>query len=200
MRKALVAVVSLALACTACSPAWVATVDSILAAAAPALIDILQIVAVAGGRPVNAAQVSKINDDAAAIKTLASDFTKASASAAPGVCAQLQAGIATYQSDEQLVLSTAQVSDSKTQAKVTLLSNLVAGTVDAIFAVIPSCRAGQAAAFRSEPAVSLQNFVPSYNAILTAKTGNAEVDALTETLKLHRHSRVARALTFGWLQ
>ena len=35
---------SLVLFCTACSTAWVSTLDSILAAAAPALINILQIV------------------------------------------------------------------------------------------------------------------------------------------------------------
>src|SRR5580700_4465280 len=60
MRKVLVAVLSLALLCTACSTAWVSTLDAILAAAAPALIDILEIVAAANGQRVSAAEVTKI--------------------------------------------------------------------------------------------------------------------------------------------
>ncbi len=54
MRKLLVVVLSLAMFCTACSTGWVLALDSILAAAAPALVNILQIVAVANGQPVNA--------------------------------------------------------------------------------------------------------------------------------------------------
>ncbi len=60
MRKVLIVVLSLAMFCTACSTAWVLTLDSILAAAAPALINILQIVAVANGQPVNANLAAKI--------------------------------------------------------------------------------------------------------------------------------------------
>src|SRR5713101_587860 len=61
MRKALVVALSLAMFCTACSTAWVSTLDSILAAAAPALINILQIVAVAKGQPINSNLSAKIN-------------------------------------------------------------------------------------------------------------------------------------------
>jgi hypothetical protein len=200
MKQILIAVLFLALCCTACSTAWVTTLDSILAAAAPALIDILEIVAAANDQVVNAAQVSKINTDAAAIKSLASDFASASLLAAPGVCSQLQASIAAYQSDQQLVLSAAQVSDANTQMKITLLSNLVEGTVDAVLAVIPSCQAAKIAMPLSAPPLSLMGFVTSYNAILTTKTGDAAVDTLTPNLKLYRHSRILRALTLGRLQ
>jgi len=91
MKSVLVVVLSLVVLCTACSTAWVSTLDSILAAAAPALVNILQIVAVANGQPVNSNLEAKINADAAVIKTLAGDFAKASSSAAPTVCSQLQA-------------------------------------------------------------------------------------------------------------
>src|SRR5271170_4138361 len=108
MRKALVLLLSVAMFSTACSTAWISTLDSILAAAAPALINILQIVAVANGQPVNAALAAKINADAAAIKTLAGDFAKDTASG-PGVCQQLQGAVSAYQGDQQLVLQVAQV-------------------------------------------------------------------------------------------
>ncbi len=199
MRKALIATLLLPILmfCTACSAGWVSTLDSILAVAAPALVNILEITALAKGQEVNAAEVSKINQDTAAIRTLAADFAQASSLAAPGVCSQLQASIATYQADQQLVLATAQVSDANTQTKIALLSNLVAGTVDAILGLIPSCEAAQPAAMRATAPASLKMFVDSYNKILTAGTGNAAVDGLTPKLKLHQQARVLRALTFG---
>ena len=200
-RKALVVVLSLAMLCTACSTAWVSTLDAILAAAAPALINILQIVAVANGQPVNANLAAKINTDATIIKTLAGDFAKASSGSAPGVCQQLQAAVNVYQADQQLVLQIAQVGDSNTQTKITLLADLVAGTVNAILAVIPSCQnAAVTRNMKTAPSYSVSSFANHYNSILLAPTGNAAVDAATPKLKLHQHSKLVRAVTFGRLE
>ena len=198
MRKVLVIALSFAMFCTACSTAWVSTLDSILAAAAPALINILQIVAVANGQPVNSNLEAKINADATVIKTLAGDFAGASSSAAPGVCSQLNAAIGDYQTDQSLVLQVAQVSDPNTQTKIILLADLVTGTVQAITAVIPSCPAN-AQAFKTSPPYSLSTFVAHYNSILAAPTGNRAVDAVTGKLKLHQHTKIVRIVTFGRL-
>lgn len=201
MKKALVFALSVAMFCTACSTAWVATLDSILAAAAPALINILEIAAIANGRPMNSNLAAKINTDATLIKTLAADFAKASAASAPGACQQLQAAVGAYQADQQLVLQVAQLSDPNTQTKITLLSNLVAGTVEAIIAVIPSCNnASSHEGFRTTPPYSVSTFTARYNSVLVAPTGNAAVDAATVKLKLHRHSKLARSITLGFLQ
>jgi hypothetical protein len=187
--------------CTACSTTWVSTLDSILVAAAPALIDILQIAAVANGQPINANLEAKINADATVIKTLAADFAEASSSAAPGVCSQLQAAVSAYQNDQQAVLQAAQVSDPNTQTKITLLANLVAGTVNAITAVIPSCNgAASGRNLKALPLYSISTFVAHYNSILVAPTGNPAVDAATQKLKLHQHSTLVRMVTFGRLQ
>src|SRR5258708_218358 len=201
MRKLPVVVLSLAMFCTACSTGWVSTLDSILAAAAPALINILQTVAVANGQPVNANLAAKITADATIIKTLAGDFAKTSSGSAPGVCRQLQAAVSVYQADQQLVLQVAQVGDSNTQTKITLLADLVAGTVNAIMAVIPSCQ--NAAVTRSmtvAPSYSVSTFADHYNSALLAPTGNAAVDAATSNLKLHQHSKLVRAVTFGRIE
>src|SRR5580700_10260289 len=147
MKKVLILLLSLAMFCTACSTAWVSTLDSILAAAPPALIDILQIAAVANAKPMNSNLAAKINADATDIESLAADFAKASSDSAPGVCQQLQAAVGVYQADQQMVLQIAQVSDSETQTKITLLAGLVAGTIDAITAVIPSCQNGVSSRF-----------------------------------------------------
>jgi hypothetical protein len=201
MRKILVFTLSLAMFCTACSTAWVATLDSILAVAAPALINILQIVAVANGQPLNATLAAKISADAADIKTLASDFANASSGSASGVCQALQGAVSVYQSDQQLVLQVAQVSDSNTQTKITLLANLVAGTVSAITAAIPSCQnVAISKSISSSSAYGVSTFADRYNSILLTRTGNVAVDSVTPKLKLHRHSGLARSVTFGLLQ
>ena len=198
--KTLVVILSLAMLCTACSTAWVSTLDAILAAAAPALINILQIVAVANGKPVNANLAAKINADATIVKTLAGDFAKAASGSAPGVCQQLQAAVNVYQADQQLVLQIAQVGDPNTQTKIALLADLVAGTVNAIMAVIPSCQnAGVTQKMKTAPSYNVSSFANHYNSILLAPTGNAAVDAATPKLKLHQHSKLVRAVTFGRL-
>jgi hypothetical protein len=201
MKKSLIVALLLAMICTGCSTAWVSTLDSILAAAAPALINILQIVAVANGLPMNTNLEAKINADAAVIKTLATNFANASTSVAPGACQQLQAAVSTYQADQQLVLQVAQVTDPATQTKITLLTNLVAGTVDAITAVIPSCQnAAMAQNSKVSAPYAVSTFAAHYNSILVAKTGNAAVDAMTPELKLHTHSKLVRIASFGRLQ
>jgi hypothetical protein len=201
-KKNLVVALACAMLCTACSTAWVSTLDSILAAGAPALINILQIVAVANDQPVNSNLAARINADATAVETLAADFAKVSSESAPGICQQLQAAVSAYQADQQLVLQVAQVSDSNTQTKIALLADLVAGTVNAITAVIPSCQ--KAASFRSikttPPPYSMSTFAAHYNSTLVAKTGNPAVDAVTPKLKIRQHSKLVQVMTFGRLQ
>jgi CTP synthase (UTP-ammonia lyase) len=156
---------------------------------------------VANSQPVNSNLTAKINTDVADIKTLAADFAKLSSGPATGVCQQLQAAVNAYQADQQLVLQIAQVNDPNTQTKITLLAGLVAGTVDAIIAVIPSCQNAAAAhKMKINPPYIVSNFSDRYNSILVAPTGNAAVDAATPKLRLHRHSAFARAVTFGRLQ
>jgi len=185
---------------TGCSTSWLTTLDSILAAAAPAIINILEIVAVAKNQAPNTQLENKIRTDAATIKSLATDFANAAADSAPGVCKQLDAAINVYQQDLVQVLQLAQVSDPNTQSKVTILTTLVATTIEGIIAVIPSCNAAQVKNVKAQPPFELKHFISNYNSALTAKTGNAPVDKLTPKLKLHQHNAFVRAITFGQLQ
>ncbi len=197
-RSILAVTLAFAMLSTACSMAWVATLDTILAAAAPALINILQIVAVANGQPLNSGLAAKISADATAIKALAADFAKVSSGSVPGVCRQLQMAVSVYEADQQLVLETAQVSDPNTQAKIALLANLVAGTVNAVTAVIPSCQSeALSRSMNATPAYSVTAFAARYNSVLVEKTGNASVDAVTAKLKLQQHSKLVQMMTFG---
>lgn len=201
MNKVLIALtLCLAMTLTACSTSWVSTMDTILAEGAPAVVDILEIAAAANGKAVDANLVAKISTDAADIKSAATAFANASASAAPSTCAQLQAALGVFQADEQLILQVAQVTDPATQAKIGLLADLVAGTITAITAIVPSCQAPASSAFKATAPAKLTNFVSDYNTILKAKTGNAAVDKLTPKLTLHQHSKVMRVLTAGMLK
>jgi hypothetical protein len=82
---------------SACTAPWVTTLDAVLTTAGPALVNILQIVAIANGQPMNAGLAAKIAADVVILKTLATDFANASATAAPGVCSQMQAALGVYQ-------------------------------------------------------------------------------------------------------
>ena len=197
MKKSLLAVIlAISMTFVGCSAAWVSTFDSILAAAAPALINILQIIAIANGSPFNANLAAKVNGDAATLKSLASDFANASSATAPQVCAQLNAEIGVYNQDLNQILALAQVKDPATQTKIALLSSLVSGTVAAITAVVPQCQTANAHAFKATPPLKVANFIDDYNAILVAKTGNAAVDAKTPKMKLAKHGKLVHILTF----
>ena len=201
MKTMLVVALMFAMLCTGCSTAWVSTLNSILAVAGPALINILQIVAIANNQPLNGALANKINVDVAAVKTLAADFAKASSNSAPGVCRQLEAAVSAYQTDQQLVLQVAQVGDANTQTKITLLTDSIAGTLGAITALIPTC--AYTTAFRTmktAPTESLSTFAARYNSILVAKTGNTAVDTLTPKLRLREHSKFVRMVSIGRLR
>lgn len=193
----LAGMLSLVMVASGCSAAWVTTLDSILAAAAPALVNILNIIAIAEGKPINAALAAKINADAASIKSLAADFSNASAATGPQVCSQLQSAITVYQTDQQQVLALAQVVDPKTQQKIVILSGLVAGTAEAILAVLPSCQSPVVAKIGSAPPLPIRQFIVSYNAELVKPTGNAAVDNFTKSHRVHSHSKFLRVLTLG---
>lgn len=196
----LVVLLGTTLTVSGCSTAWISTLDNILAAAAPALINILNIISIAKGQPLNAALAAKINVDAANVKTLAADFSAASASAAPTACAQLQAAVGIYSADETTVLSLANVSDPATQQKIEILSALVAGTVTEVLAVIPNCQ--QAATMRASlekksVPLPLSSFVQSYNDNLVVPVGSPAVDSFTRSHKIHAHSKLIRVLSLG---
>jgi len=201
MRRSLLAVILvLTMSLSGCSTAWVTTLDSILAAAAPALINILQIVALSKGTPFNSQLAAKVNADAAALKQSAQDFATASAAAGPGACSQLQAALNTYQSDLPAVMAVAQVSNAATQNKIETLSALIVGVFDSVEPLIPNCQAPKDMSLtgvKSGPPMNVKNFVQSYNAVLVSPTKDEKVDSATPKMKIHGHGWVVRTVTFG---
>jgi len=185
LKACLALALSAAMVLTACGATWVATMDTIIASAAPALVSILQVAAIANGTTVDPALVARINADAAAIKTLATDFAKASAAAQPAVCAQLQAAIAAYEADLPLVMKVAHVVDPNTQQKIEELSALIAGLFASIEPLIPGCQASAVAVAKRPMPLPVKTFVQDYNAIMVKPVGIPAVDAATPALQLH---------------
>lgn len=197
--KKLIPVIALLLLTTACGN-WLTELDSILAAAAPALINILQIAALAEGKTVDAALETKINGDAALLKTELANYNSAVASAQPSICPQVQAALNTYEADLPAVLAAAQVSNQNTASKIESLSALIVGVFGTIEPLIPGCQlpvnAAAKSRFRSQP-TDLKTFKSSYNGVLTSPVGIPAVDAATPKMRLPEHSRAMRYLTFG---
>ena len=182
-----------------CSLAWVGTLDTVLAAAAPALNNVLTIIALAQNKPVNTVLEAKITADAASLKQLAADFAAASGTT-PTACQELQAGVKVFNDDASVVLSIVQASGNSNVAAIFAAADAF---VVVIVGLIPACASPAAikASKLSIPAkvaaINANALVSNYNAVLTKKTGDPVVDAYTKSNKVHAHSKFTRVITFG---
>jgi hypothetical protein len=163
----------------------------------PAVGVILQIVSLAKGVPVNGSLSAKVTADTAALNTLYTGLTTAVAADKGNVEKQINDAFVVLQADLNSIFTLAQVSNPNTQTKLTSLIGLVAGLVQIAEAAIPTTAPLAAA---KAPAVSEADFVSTWNKTLTAKTGDARVDAYTAAHQYHRHGKLVRVLSFGAAQ
>jgi putative salt-induced outer membrane protein YdiY len=85
---------------------------------------------------------------------------------------------------------------------------IVLSEVESLAAIVPlvsadastAAMARAAAQTKKQPPLTASEFVKSYNATLTAKTGNANLDRVTAGLKIHLHGKAARWATAGVLE
>jgi hypothetical protein len=159
------------------------------------------------------------------IQSLINAYQQADTSAQPGILNQIQSAINAVESNLQGLLPALHIKDAATQAKITAVVGILLSEVQSLAAVVPfiqgSGAAGQvyssigsrigsptlaqqtrkdgAPSFVKAP-LSAREFVASYNATMTAKTGNAELDRTTARLKIHEHGKLARWATAGWLK
>jgi hypothetical protein len=182
------------MAFTACSSAWLNDVSKYINLAAPAVLNIIEIIAIAKGTAPDAALIAKINADSAALSKLAEDFASASATSQPAIQPQLDAAFNTFQQDAATVFQLAQVSNPQKQVLISSLVQLVQNTIHQIGAMIPQGRAGKLSA---SPPISASDFVTKYNATLEAKTGDKKFDSEVSKKKLHLHSKFVRAVSLG---
>jgi hypothetical protein len=182
-----------------CSLAWIGTLDTILAAAAPALNNVLTIVALASGKPVNQVLEDKITQDAANLKTLAKDFANALPANQPTACQELQAGVNILNDDSAIVLSIVQ-SLGPAGGNLPAIFAAADAFVISIVALIPSCKAPAALRLsipKAVAAIDANKLVSTYNAVLVVPSGKANVDNYAKSHKIHAHSKLVRILSMG---
>lgn len=208
MKKWIVAALALTLVTVACSAAWLSTFNTIVAVAVPGLANVLQIIAVSQGQPVNSGLAAKIAADGADLTKLATDFARASSAAAPTACSQFQAAAGVFQTDQQQVLQLAQVSSTRNTTRVELIAGLIITTVEGVLAAVPACAIAGTQAFNQQLTRNVEGYLGgggfgqgTYGKAVSGKDLAAKINALVPDkyarYRVATHSKVVRVLTLG---
>lgn len=214
-QAALVLVLCMAVLMTACSTDWVGQAEQIAAALIPAATNLVTLVAALQGKSVSSADlqmIQKAGTQAGAglqlIQSLIAAYQKADESAKPGILNQIQSAIEAVQATLQGLLPALHIQDAATQAKITAVVGIVLSEVQSLAAIVPlvnpksspTMMAQAARQAKKQVPLSASEFVSSYNATLTAKTGNADLDRATAGMQIHVHGKVARVASAGVLK
>jgi hypothetical protein len=214
-RVGVALVLCMTITLAACSTAWIAEAEQVVAVLIPAATNIVTLVAVLQGKSVSAADLKTIQAagaqagaDLQLIQGLIAAYQTADATAKPGLLNQIQTAIGAVQANLQGLLPALHVQDTATQTKITAVVGIVLAEVQALAAIVPlvnpnaspAMMARAAAQTKKQAPLTASEFVKSYNATLTAKTGNADLDRATAGLQIHVHGKVARWGTAGVLK
>lgn len=196
MKRKLIAVALLATLSfsVACSTAWLTTFDGYLKIAGPILIQILDIVSIAKGVPVNQAMVAKINADQAALNSLADSITTATAADLPNTCAAFNQAVATFSADLTAIEQLANVGPN-TSGEIGAAVGIAQAAIQEIEAPIQACQSAPNARVARERLQNAALTVKSPNDVV--KRFNSVVDAKHH---VHIHALPLRVLSFGKLQ
>ena len=215
-------VLCLTMMLSGCSTDWIAQAGQIVAVLIPAAANLVTLVGALQGRTVSVADLQAVQSagsqaaaDLQIIQSLVAAYEKADAAAKPGILNQIQNAINAVQANLQGLLPALHIKDAATQAKITAVVGILLSEVQSLAAVVPVLQgksptsAAKNAADMGHPAGAVQQgrvplsaseFVASYNATLTAKTGNADVDRVAAGLRIHAHGAVARVVSGGVLK
>ena len=142
------------------------------------------------------------------MQSLITQYEKADAAAQPGLLNQIQAAMSAVQATLNGLLPALHITDAATQAKITAVVGILLSEVESVAAIVPLVNASASPAMmtlaakqvKKQAPLTASKFVSSYNATMTAKTGNAELDHATAGMKIHVHGKVARWASAGILK
>jgi hypothetical protein len=216
MRKAMmVAVLSGVSMWMACSTAWISEAEQIVAALIPAVGNLVTLAASLPGNNVSPADLETIQKagaqtsaDLQLMQSLIQQYPKADAAAQPGLLGQTQVAMSAAQSILNGLLPALHIKDAATEAKITAVVGIMLSEVESAAAIVPLVDAGaspkmmtlSARQANKQPPLSAREFIDSYNATMTAKTGSFELDHATAKLRIHGHGRFARWVSAGLLK
>lgn len=179
----------------ACSTTWLSTFDQYLAVAGPALIQILDIISLIDGKPVNQALVTKIQGDQAALNAIAASVSSATSTSVTGACQQFNLAVSTFASDLNAVEQLAQINNPGTQNQVAAAVSIAQQTIAEVEAPISACATAPTEA--AAKAVLIKAAVTAKTPSQFVKAFNAVVDSKHH---IHLHSKFTRIVTFGLAQ
>jgi hypothetical protein len=213
-RAGLALVLCLTVTLAGCSTSWIAEAEQIVAALLPAASNLVALVAALEGKTVSASDLATIQNagaqagaDLQLIQSLITAYQKADAAAQPGILNQIESAIGAVQGLLEGLLPALHIKDATMQAKITAVVGIVLSEVQSLAAVIPIvtktptfAAKGAAKMGHAKAPLSANAFVASYNATMTAKTGNADLDRATAGLRIHAHGKLVRWGTAGVLK
>ena len=200
---------------TACSTAWIGEAEQIVAELIPATTNLVALVAALQGKSVSAADLQMIQSagaragtDLQLMQSLITQYQKADATAQPGLLNQIQAALSAVQSTLNGLLPALHIKDAATQAKITAVVGILVSEVESVAAIVPLVKASASPAMMTMAAkqvkkkapLTASEFTASYNATMTAKTGNAELDHAAAGLRIHGHQKLVRWVSAGILK
>jgi hypothetical protein len=216
-RAVMAVVLSLTMIGTGCTTSWIEEAEQIVEALIPASTHLVTLVAALQGKTVSAVDLATIQNggtqaaaDLQLVRSLIAAYESADAAGKAGILAQIQNALNGVQSNLQGLLAGLHIKDAATQAKVTAVLGLLLSEVQSLQLIVPVMQ-GQgsghsvggavlARSVRVNAPLTANAFVKSYNASLTAKTGNAELDRVTAALQIRLHSSVERWGSAGVLK
>jgi hypothetical protein len=213
-RRAIVLVLLATMMGTACSTTWMGEAEQIVAALIPATANLMTLLATLQGRDISAADLQAVQSagtqagaDLQLMESLIAQYQKADAAAQPGLIEQIQVAMSAVQTDLSGLLPVLHVKDAATQAKITAVVGILLSEVQSMAAIVPLVNAGASPAMMTmakrqamkQAPMTASEFVSSYDAVMTAKTGNAELDRAASGLRIHSHGKIARWASGGLL-
>jgi len=214
-RIALALVLSFTMIWSGCSTSWVTQAEEIVSALIPAAANIVALVAALEGKGVSAADLQLIQNagsqagaDLQLIQSLIAAYEKADAATQPGILNRIQSAVQAVQGNLQGLLPALHIKDAATQTKITAVIGILLSEVQSLAAIVPlvnpnaSPKAVEMAKqqVKKQPPLSASEFVKSYNATLTAKTGNVGLDRAAAGFQIHLHGKVERVVSGGVLK
>jgi len=200
---------------TACSTAWIKDAEQIVAVLMPATANIVGLVAALQGKNVSTAEMQAIQSagsqagaDLQLMQSLITQYQTADTTAKAGLLSQIQVAMGAVQSNLNGILPALHIKDAATQAKITAVIGIVLAEVQSLEAIVPLVNPGASTGMmamaaeqvKKHPPLTASEFVSSYNATMTAKTGNGELDHATSGMRIHLHEKFERWASAGLLE
>jgi hypothetical protein len=198
-----------------CSTVWIGEAERIVVTLIPATTNLVTLAATQQGKNISPADARTIQNagaqagaDLQLMQSLITEYQKADASAQPGLLNQIEIAMREAQATLTSLLPALHIKDAAMQAKIAAVIGVLLSEVQSVAAIMPLVNTGSSPEtattatkqVRKKAPLTANEFVSSYNAVMTAKTGEAELDQATAGRKIYLHGRFARWTSAGLLK